>query len=97
MKHVRYESVGNSVGIKEVVDDFWEIADDGYVVRSVHVQPDGSHLKYDREHDADRLGALPEGVITPEMLADRTLGKITFISLADFDAKWTMKAKNEKA
>jgi hypothetical protein len=97
MKHVRYESVGNSVGIKEVVNDFWEIADDGYVVRSVHVLPDGSNLKYDRERDADHFGALPEGMITPDMLADRTLGKITFISAADFDAKWKMKAKNEKA
>jgi len=96
MKYVRYESRGNRVGIIERVDDFWEIGDDGYVLRSVHVQPDGSRLKYDRVHDADCLGALPEGVITPEMLADCSMGTITFISLADFEAKWTMKAKNER-
>ena len=95
MKHVRYQSIGNSVGIQEVIDDFWEVADDGHVVRSVSVRPDGSHLKYDEAHDADHFGALPEGLITPEMLADRSLGKITLISLVDFDAKWTVKAKNE--
>jgi hypothetical protein len=97
MKHVRYQAAGNHAGIEETADDFWEIEDEGYVVRSVHVQPDGSHLKYDRDHDADRFGALPEGVVTEEMLADSSLGKFTFISLAEFEAKWSLRAKNEKA
>ena len=94
MKHVRYQSVGNTVGIEEAADDFWEIGDDGHVVRSVHVQSDGSHLKYDRSHDADRFGALPEGIITAEMLADRSIGKITFIAPEAFEARWIAKAKN---
>ncbi len=95
MKHVRYQSFGNTVGITEVVDDFWEIADDGHVSRSVHVQHDGSVLKYDQKHDADHLGALPEGVITEEMLADRSVGAVTPISPTEFEAKWSQKAKNE--
>jgi hypothetical protein len=97
MKHVRYQSVKNSVGIEETVDDFWEIGDDGHVVRSVQVLPDGTHLKYDEGHAADYFGVLPEGVITEEMLAGRSVGKITFISLTDFEAKWSLKAKNERA
>jgi hypothetical protein len=94
MKHVRYQSAGNSVGIEGNADDFWEIGDDGHVVRSVHVQSDGSHLKYDRSHHADHFGALPEGVITEDMLADRSVGQITFISPEAFEAKWSAKAKN---
>jgi hypothetical protein len=95
MKHVRYQSLGNTVGITEVVDDFWEIADDGHIVRSILLQPDGSVLKYDREHDADHLGVLPEGVITEEMLEDCSVGTVTLISQAEFETKWLLKAKNE--
>lgn len=95
LKHVRYQSTGNTVGIENAVDDFWEIDDDGHVVRSVQILLDGSVLKYGREHDADSFGILPEGVITEEMLSDHSVGKITRISLSDFEAKWALKAKNE--
>ena len=94
LKHVRYRSIGNTVGIENAVDDFWEIDDDGFVVRSIQILSDGSILKYDREHDADSFGVLPEGVITEEMLSDHSVGKITRISLSDFEAKWVLKAKN---
>lgn len=94
MKHVRYQSQGNTVGIEDGVDDYWEIGDDGYVVRSIHLQPDGSRLKYDRQHEADRLGALPEGVISDEMLADRTVGMITFITATEFNVEWKIRGKN---
>jgi hypothetical protein len=94
LKHVRYQSTGSTVGIENVVDDFWEIADDGHVVRSVQILLDGSVLKYDRDHGADSFGVLPEGVITEEMLSDHSVGKITLISLPDFEAKWALKAKN---
>lgn len=96
MKHVRYQSIGNIVGIESAVDDVWEIDDDGYVVRSVQILSDGSVLKYDRDHDADSFGVLPEGVITEEMLSDHSVGKITRISILDFEAKWALKAKNER-
>ena len=71
-----------------------EIADDGCVVRSIHIQPDGSRLKYDRQHDADGLGALPEGIIKDEMLADSTIGQIIFLTAAEFDAEWAIRGKN---
>ena len=95
MKYVRYQSEGNTVGIEDGADDFWEIADDGYVSRSINLQSDGSRLKYDRQHEADKFGALPEGVITDEMLADRAVGKITFLTAAQFAAEWTIRGKNE--
>ena len=96
MKHVRYQSLGNSVGIEEVYDDYWELADNGHVVRSVHVLQDGSRLRYDEEHPADRFGVLPEGRITEELLEDSSLGTITVINEADFEAQWAIKAKNER-
>ncbi len=94
MRYARYQSIGNTVGIEVTVDDFWEIADDGFVVRSVHILPDGSVLKYDQAHAADSFGILPEGVITEEMLSDYSVGKITRVSVSDFGAKWALKAKN---
>jgi len=93
MKYVRYQSQGSTVGIEAGVDDYWEIADDGYVVRSIHLQPDGSRLKYDLQHEADGLGALPEGMITDEMLADKTLGQFTFLTATQFDGSGRYKAR----
>jgi hypothetical protein len=95
MKYVRYQSLGNTVGIDEGIDDFWEIADDGYVVRSIHLQLDGTRLKYDRQHAADQFGVLPEGVITDRMLSDKTVGKITYIEAKEFNLEWEVSAKNE--
>jgi len=95
MKYVRYQSRGNTVGIEDGVEDYWEIADDRYVVRSIHLQSDGSRLKYDRKHAADGLGALPEGTISDEMLSDKTVGTITFLTAREFDAEWAIRGKNE--
>ena len=97
MKHVRYQSGGNTIGLEYEIDDYWEIADDGYVARSIHVHPDGSRLKYDRQHAADRFGVLPEGIITDEMLADRTTGQTTLLTATEFDAQWAIRGKNESA
>ncbi len=95
MKYIRYQAAGNSVGIEEWADDYWEIADDGFVVRAVNIQLDGANLKYDENRAADRLGALPEGKILEQMLGDRSLGKFTLISLEEFELIWSMKARNE--
>ena len=95
MKYVQYQSRGNTVGIEDGVNDFWEIDEDGYVVRSIHMQPDGSRLKYDRQDEADNLGALPEGIIADEMLADRTVGQITFLTATQFDVEWAIRSKND--
>ena len=94
MKFVRYQSVGNSVGLESDIDDYWEIDSEGYVVRSICVLPDGTLLKYDQAHDADQFGQLPEGVVTEENLQDASYGKITRLTLQDFEAKWSEKAKN---
>lgn len=94
MKYVRYQSVGNKVGLEETIDDYWELADDGYVLRSINVKSDSSILKYDEEHLADDFGQLPEGIITEENLKDRTYGKVTYISLSDFEKQWLSQAKN---
>jgi hypothetical protein len=79
------------------VDDFWEIGNDGYVVRSINLQIDGSRLKYDRQHESDQFSALPEGVITDGMLSDKPIGKITFITATEFNAAWAVRGKNETA
>ena len=94
MKYVRYQSVSNKVGLEETIDDYWELADDGYVLRSINVKSDSSILKYDKEHLADEFGQLPEGIITEENLKDRTYGKVIYISLSDFEKQWVSQAKN---
>jgi hypothetical protein len=95
MKHVRYTSSGNTVGLEETIEDYWEISDDGHVVRSINLQVDGSILKYDSEHDADSFGALPEGIIEDSMLADTSRGKAIQISHTEFESLWSKNAKNE--
>jgi hypothetical protein len=97
MKYVRYQSAGNCAGIEEEYDDYWEITEEGHIVRSVNVRPDGSQLKYDEKRDADRFGALPEGKIPADMLTDSSLGTFTTISLAEFEARWKIRAINEEA
>lgn len=94
MKYIRYRSFGNTVGIEEGVDDYWEIDSGERVVRSVSVKSDGSHLKYDRVCDADQFGALPEGCVTDEMLADGSVGLCTVIGSDEFEAMWAKTAKN---
>ena len=94
MRFVRYQSKGNSVGLEEDIDDYWEIDSDGYVTRSINVLPDGTRLKYDRTHDADWFGVLPEGVITEENLQDKSWGTIMWLTLQEFEAKWSEKGKN---
>jgi hypothetical protein len=94
MKYVRYKSIGNSVGLEEDIDDYWEIDPDGNVTRSICSQADGTQLKYDPSHDADSFGQLPEGIISEEHLQDASYGKISPLSLEEFELKWRQKAKN---
>ena len=95
MKHVRYTSSGNTVGLEETIDDYWEIADDGHVIRSINLQLDGSILKYDSSHDADSFGILPEGLIEDSMLTDVSLGKAIQISHSELESVWSKRSKNE--
>ncbi len=97
MKHVRYQPADDLLDAHASVEDYWEIADDGHVVRSIHVMADGTRRKYNEQHAADSFGALPEGVITDEMLADESFGEIALVSPSDFEAMWSLPAKNENA
>jgi hypothetical protein len=94
MKYVRYESLGNTVGLENDINDYWEIGPDGFVERSINVQSDGSLLKYSRDHPADQFGALPEGAISKENLEDENCGKCTRLTASEFEFKWAQKAKN---
>jgi hypothetical protein len=86
--------MNNSVGLDSTIHECWEINDDGYVLRSIAIFPNGERLKYDTERSADRLGQLPEGVITDEDLADPTYGECVPMSLAEFEAEWTIPSVN---
>ena len=94
MKYVRYQSKGNTVGLDDSIDDYWEIDSEGYVARSINVQADGTILKYDRQHAADKHGALPELMITDENLADTSFGIVTILTAKEFETRWNSKAKN---
>jgi len=94
MKHVHYRSIGNSVGLEENIDDYWEIDVVGYLERSVHILHDGALLKYDRERAADEYGALPEGLVTSEHLEDASFGQTSLISPEEFETLWARPAKN---
>jgi len=93
MKHVLYESVGNTVGL-EYDMQYWEIDEAGYVERAICVQEDGTLLKYDRSHKADWFGQLPEGIISEENLSDVSYGRITRLNVEEFGLKWAQKAEN---
>jgi hypothetical protein len=93
MKHVLYESAGNTLGL-EYDMQYWEIGEDGYVERAICVQEDGKLLKYDRSHQADWWGQLPEGTISEENLLDVSYGRVTRLSVEEFELKWAQKAEN---
>ena len=93
MKYVLYEAAGNTRGLGYDVQ-YWEINEDGYVERALCVQEDGKLLKYDQSHDADRMGQLPEGIISDENLSDVSYGKVTRLNPEEFETKWAQRAEN---
>ena len=97
MRYIRYQPAADLLDPAGSVEDYWELADDGFALRSVHLLADGSCLRYGREHDADSLGVLPEGAVNAEMLADASLGTFTVLSRADFELLWGQPAKNRHA
>lgn len=94
MRHIRYRSTNNSVGLDSTIHECWEIDGDGLVLRSITIFPNGERLKYDEERSADRLGQLPEGIITDEDLNNTTFGECTPISLDEFNAEWKVPSVN---
>lgn len=96
MKYVHYRSIGNSVGLKEDIEDYFEIDAEGYVERSIHVLRNGELLKYDRTHLVDQYGILPEGTVTSDDLDDPSFGQTSLITSEDFEIQWKRLAKNRK-
>lgn len=94
MRHIRYRSTNNSVGLDSTIHECWEIDGDGLVLRSITIFPNGERLKYDEERSADRLGQLPEGVITDEDLNDTRYGECAPMSLDEFNAEWKVRSVN---
>ena len=94
MIFVKYSSSGNSVGLDDNINCYWQIDEQGEVIRSIDIQPNGEILKYSEEHIADSYGQLPEGVITTDNLNDQSYGICMFLTESDFDKVWSQKAIN---
>ncbi len=94
MRHVRYRSLKNTVGLDTTIHECWEIDGDGYVTRLITIFPNGERLRYDTERSADHLGQLPDGIITDEDLTDPTYGECVPMSLEKFEAEWQIPAVN---
>ena len=62
--------------------------------RTIAIFPNGERLKYDTEQSADRLGQLPEGVITEDDLTDPTFGECASMSSEEFEAEWVIPSVN---
>ena len=84
------------MGLEEGIHDLYELDDDYEFTRSIHILPDGALITYDRHHEADEFGQLPEGPITEENLADKRFGTTVPIPKSDFEVMWNKKAKNRE-
>ncbi len=94
MKYVRYESRGNTVGLDELIDAYWELDKKNEVIRCIEIKQDGTRLKYNQNHIADSHGQLPEGKITEENLSDKRYGVITTLTKDQFEMEWFKDAAN---
>ncbi|WP_431513053.1 hypothetical protein [Variovorax sp. DAIF25] len=84
-----YCSSGNTLGVEEYVC-YSEIGADNRWVRYVEIRPDGTALRYDSEHAADRHGVLPEGEWEEEETTKREYGIVAAISADLFQAVWSV-------
>jgi len=94
MKYIKYLSLGNTVGLDNDIESYWEIDDDGYIVRSVDVLSNGQRLKYSESHQSDTYGQLPEGVTTEENLQDPSYGLCSTLEQCEFESAWLIKTVN---
>jgi hypothetical protein len=94
MKHYRYESKGNTQGLEESIECYWEINDAGFIVRSLELLADKTILKYSEQHEADSMGQLPEGRVTEDNLNDGSFGICTRLSKSEFEKFWRQNAAN---
>jgi hypothetical protein len=82
-----YCSSENTVGADEYVC-YSEIGEDGYWLRYVEINADGTALKYDAGHAADRPGTLPEGKWNEKEMSRKEYGTVVVISGELFQAVW---------
>lgn len=94
MRFIKYTSKGNTVGLEEDIESYWELNSEGYITRSIEVLPDGNLLKYSEVHDADSFGQLPEGITSEENLTDKSFGDCLKITNLEFEDIWSKKSKN---
>lgn len=94
MKFIKYLSEGNSVGLENDIESYWEINEHGFITRSIDVIKNGDLLKYSENHSADSFGQLPEGRISVGNLNDRSFGKCIQITDNEFESIWLKKSIN---
>ncbi|MCG7496416.1 hypothetical protein MHO82_06045 [Vibrio sp. Of7-15] len=94
MKFIKYTSKGNSVGLDDNIESYWEIDAQGYIARCIEIKPNGDVLKYCETHESDSYGQLPEGVMTKENLNDKSFGVCIALNSTEFEAIWARKAVN---
>jgi len=94
MKFIKYLSEGNSVGLENDIESYWEIDVNGYITRSIDIIKNGDLLKYSASHSADSFGQLPEGKVSEVNLNDQSFGKCLNISTEEFESIWLLKSIN---
>ena len=94
MKFIKYSSKGNTVGLEENIVSYWELDQEGYIVRCIEERETGEYLKYSEFHEADSYGQLPEGITTEENLKDLTYGSCVRLTKKQFEYLWSKKAIN---
>ena len=96
MRYVKYLSKGNTQGLEQNIESYWEIDREGHFSRSIEKLEDGTLLKYSEEREADSFGQLPEGKVTEENLTDNTFGIIVNLTKNEFEAVWVQEALNQR-
>jgi hypothetical protein len=94
MRYIRYLSRGNTQGLDQGIESYWELDDEGYIVRSVDLLKNGDLLKYSEKHLADSFGQLPEGRTTQDNLDDKSFGSCIRLTKNEFEKVWERKAAN---
>jgi hypothetical protein len=89
MTYYLYSSVDNIFGIDEYIS-FFEVGDDGYHVRYIEIKPNGTVIKYNQVHAADKFGQLPEGKLNDQRseIFDNRYGTTVTITKELFDSVW---------
>ncbi len=88
MRHRLACTTGNLHELDEYLG-YYEIDDEGYISRYVEVRADGTALRYDRTHEADSFGILPEGQWDDAEASKPEYGSLCIISGALFEAVWS--------